>query len=50
MTFWLAVALGFKEQVVDREIPKTPNDIDMDVLVLADEVLPCSERGRAAIK
>jgi hypothetical protein len=44
-----AVALAFKEQVVKGSVPKTENDIDMDVLVLPGETIGCSERGKAVL-
>lgn len=44
-----AVALAFQEQVVDGDVPKEENDVDMDILVLSNEALGCSERGKAAL-
>lgn len=44
-----AVALAFEEQVASGPVPKSNNDIDMDVLVLAEEMLACSERGKLAL-
>ena len=45
-----AVALAFKEQVAEGTVPKTENDVDMDVLVLPGEMVGCSERGKAVLR
>jgi len=44
-----AVALAFREQVAEGSVPKTENDIDMDVLILPGETIGCSARGKAAL-
>ncbi len=44
------MALAFREQVADEPVPKTENDMDMDVLVLPGETIGCSERGKAAVE
>lgn len=45
----VAVALAFNEQVSDQPVPTSENDISMDILVLADEAIPCSEAGQKAL-
>ena len=34
---------------MEGEVPKEDNDIDMDILVLPNEALACSDRGRTAL-
>ena len=43
-----AVALAFKAQLVEC-VPTATHDIDVDILVTADETTACSARGRQAV-
>lgn len=43
-----AVALAFKAQLVEF-VPTATHDVDVDILVTADETTACSARGRQAI-
>ena len=45
-----AVGLAFKEQVVENTVPTSDNDMGMDILVLADELLACTEDGQQALQ
>ena len=43
-----AVALAFKAQLVEC-VPTATHDIDVDILVTADDTTACSARGRQAV-
>lgn len=42
-----AVALAFREQMVE-EVPVTPSDCTVDIIVTSDAILACTERGKDA--
>lgn len=43
-----AVALAFEAQMVPG-VPTAPHDANVDVLITAQELLPCSARGERVV-
>ena len=43
-----AVALAFEAQMVDT-VPTAAHDIDVDILITANNVFGCSSRGHSAL-
>ena len=47
---WTAVALAFSEQVAEQPVPTEETDMNMDILILPGEAIPCSPEGKSALQ